>query len=33
LFNAVSSDPEFAKALAKFYRGTPDQRTLDLLAV
>jgi hypothetical protein len=32
LFGAVSSDPEFAEALAKFYGGTPDQRTPDLLA-
>jgi len=31
LFNAVSSDPEFAEAIAKFYGGTRDQRTLDLL--
>jgi uncharacterized protein (DUF1810 family) len=27
----VSSDPEFAAAIAKFYGGRPDQRTLDLL--
>jgi uncharacterized protein (DUF1810 family) len=32
LFGAVSSDPEFAEAIAKFHGGTPDQRTLDLLA-
>jgi uncharacterized protein (DUF1810 family) len=32
LFGALSSDPEFAGALAKFYGGKPDQRTLDLLA-
>jgi uncharacterized protein (DUF1810 family) len=32
LFNAVSSDPEFAAAIAKFYGGKPDQRTLDLLS-
>jgi uncharacterized protein (DUF1810 family) len=32
LFGAVSSDPEFSAALAKFYDGKPDQRTLDLLA-
>ena len=32
LFGAVSSDPEFAEAIAKFYGGTLDQRTLDLLA-
>jgi uncharacterized protein (DUF1810 family) len=31
LFSAVSSDPEFSAALAKFYGGKPDQRTLDLL--
>ena len=31
LFSAVSSDPEFSAAIAKFYGGTPDQRTLDLL--
>ncbi len=32
LFAALSPDPEFADALAKFYEGKPDQRTLDLLA-
>ena len=32
LFGAVSSDPEFAEAIQKFYGGTPDRRTLDLLA-
>ena len=32
LFNAVSSDPEFAEAIAKFYGGKRDQRTLDLLS-
>jgi uncharacterized protein (DUF1810 family) len=32
LFGAVSSDPEFAAAIRKFYRGTPDRRTLELLA-
>jgi uncharacterized protein (DUF1810 family) len=32
LFGAVSSDPEFAAAIGKFYGGEPDQRTLDLLA-
>jgi uncharacterized protein (DUF1810 family) len=32
LFGAVSSDPRFAKAIVKFYGGTPDRRTLDLLA-
>jgi uncharacterized protein (DUF1810 family) len=31
LFSAVSSDPEFSAAIAKFYGGQPDQRTLDLL--
>ena len=32
LFAALFPDPEFADALAKFYEGKPDQRTLDLLA-
>jgi uncharacterized protein (DUF1810 family) len=32
LFGAVSSDPEFAAAIAKFYGGKRDQRTLDLLS-
>jgi uncharacterized protein (DUF1810 family) len=32
LFGAVSSDPEFAEAVGKFYSGTPDRRTLELLA-
>ena len=32
LFGAVSSDPEFATAIRKFYSGTPDRKTLDLLA-
>jgi uncharacterized protein (DUF1810 family) len=32
LFGAVSSDPEFAEAIQKFYGGTPDRRTLELLA-
>jgi uncharacterized protein (DUF1810 family) len=32
LFGAVSSDPEFADSIQKFYGGTPDLRTLDLLA-
>ena len=32
LFGAVSSEPEFTAAIAKFYGGTPDQRTLELLA-
>jgi uncharacterized protein (DUF1810 family) len=31
LFSAVSSDPEFSAAIAKFYGGKPDQRTMDLL--
>lgn len=32
LFDAVSHDPEFAKAIAKYYGGASDRRTLDLLA-
>jgi uncharacterized protein (DUF1810 family) len=32
LFGAVSSDPEFATAIAKFYGGRSDQKTLALLA-
>jgi uncharacterized protein (DUF1810 family) len=32
LFGAVSSDPEFAAAIRKFYGGTPDRRTLEALA-
>jgi uncharacterized protein (DUF1810 family) len=32
LFSAVSSDPEFSAAIAKFYGGKPDQRTLDILS-
>jgi uncharacterized protein (DUF1810 family) len=32
LFGAVSSDPEFAGAVEKFYGGMPDRKTLDLLA-
>jgi uncharacterized protein (DUF1810 family) len=32
LFGAVSSDPKFAVAITKFYGGTRDQRTLDLLS-
>jgi uncharacterized protein (DUF1810 family) len=32
LFNAVSSDAEFAAAIAKFYGGKRDQRTLKLLS-
>jgi uncharacterized protein (DUF1810 family) len=32
LFGAVSSEPLFAEAIDKFYRGTPDQKTMDLLA-
>ena len=31
LFAEVSSEPEFAAAIAKFYGGTPDQKTLELL--
>ena len=31
LFGAVSTDPEFAAAISKFYGGRPDQATLDLL--
>jgi uncharacterized protein (DUF1810 family) len=32
LFGAVSSDAVFADAIAKFYGGRSDRRTLDLLA-
>ena len=32
LFGAMSSDPEFARAIAKFYGGKADRATLDLLA-
>ena len=32
LFGAVSSDPAFAAAIAKFYAGRPDRKTLELLA-
>jgi uncharacterized protein (DUF1810 family) len=32
LFGAVSPDPEFAMAVAKFYGGRSDQKTLQLLA-
>ena len=32
LFGAVSSDPEFADSIQKFHGGTPDRRTLELLA-
>jgi uncharacterized protein (DUF1810 family) len=32
LFEAVSPDPEFATALAKFCGGAPDAQTLQLLA-
>ena len=32
LFAAVSSEPEFAAAIAKYFGGTPDRRTLALLA-
>jgi uncharacterized protein (DUF1810 family) len=31
LFSAVASEPEFAAAISKFYGGTPDQATLDLI--
>ncbi len=31
LFGAASSDPVFATAIAKFYGGRPDARTLELL--
>jgi uncharacterized protein (DUF1810 family) len=31
LFDAVSSHPEFAEAITKFYGGKRDQMTLDLL--
>ena len=31
LFAAVSSNPEFSAAIAKFYGGTVDRKTLDLL--
>ena len=31
LFGALSPDPIFANALAKFYGGTPDRKTLELL--
>jgi uncharacterized protein (DUF1810 family) len=31
LFGAVSSEPEFAAAVSKFYGGVPDQATLELL--
>jgi uncharacterized protein (DUF1810 family) len=32
LFSAVSSDPEFAAAIATFCDGGPDQKTLELLS-
>jgi uncharacterized protein (DUF1810 family) len=32
LFATLSSHPAFAEAIAKFYGGKPDDRTLDLLA-
>ena len=32
LFAAVSPDPEFATAIAKYYGGAPDPKTLRLLA-
>jgi uncharacterized protein (DUF1810 family) len=31
LFGAVSSDPKFSAAIAKYYGGEPDRRTLELL--
>jgi uncharacterized protein (DUF1810 family) len=31
LLGAVSSEPEFSAAIAKFYGRIPDQMTLDLL--
>jgi uncharacterized protein (DUF1810 family) len=31
LFSAVSSNPQFTEAIAKFYDGTPDRKTLELL--
>ena len=31
LFGAVSKEPEFAAAIEKFYRGTPDRKTLQRL--
>jgi uncharacterized protein (DUF1810 family) len=31
LFAAVSPEPEFAKAIAKYYGGAPDRKTLELL--
>ena len=31
LFDAVVPDPEFAKAIAKYYGGMPDRNTLELL--
>ena len=31
LFAAVSSNPEFAAAIEKFYGGTPDRKTLELI--
>jgi uncharacterized protein (DUF1810 family) len=33
LFSVVSSDPEFSAAIAKFYGGKSDQRTMDLLGL
>jgi uncharacterized protein (DUF1810 family) len=32
LFGVMSSDPQFAVAITKFYDGKRDQRTLDLLS-
>ena len=31
LFAAVSPEPEFAAAIGKFYGGTPDHKTLELI--
>ncbi len=31
LFGAVSPDPEFARAITKYYGGAPDRKTLELL--
>ena len=31
LFGAVSSEPEFAAAISKFYGGAPDPKTLELI--
>jgi uncharacterized protein (DUF1810 family) len=32
LFGAVSSEAQFSAAIAKYYGGVPDQKTLELLA-